>query len=82
MAGGVGGWGPAVRMGPRGVQVWVGGFHNLKVEIVAVPPACLRVSEKLFILAYAGPLISILVGPLLSHKQPYVALKYNKEGLD
>ena len=80
MAGGVGGWGPAVRMGPR-VQS-MGEFHNLKVEIVAVPPARTQVSEKLFILAQAGPLISILVGPLLSHKQPYVALKYNKEGLD
>jgi hypothetical protein len=38
MAGGVGGRGPAVRMGPR-VQS-MGGFRNLKVEIVAVSPAC------------------------------------------
>jgi hypothetical protein len=54
MAGGVGGWGPAVRMGPRGVQVWVGGFHNLKVEIVAVPPACTQGVGETFYLGVGG----------------------------
>ena len=58
------------------------GFTTSRSRSSQFRQPALRVSEKLFILAYAGPLISILVGPLLSHKQPYVALKYNKEGLD
>ena len=52
-------------MGPRGASM--GGFHNLKVEIVAVPPACTQGVGETFYLGVAGALISILVGPLLSH---------------
>ena len=52
MAGGVGGRGPAVRMGPRGASM--GGFHNLKVEIVAVPPACTQGVGETFYLGVGG----------------------------
>jgi hypothetical protein len=56
----------------------MGGFHNLKVEI----SASLHSGCRRNFLSWRRRLISILVGPLLSHKHPYVALKYNKEGLD